>query len=784
MCARIFLDKVTEISYELKNNGAAQGAILQTTNTDTDYDQGNVTRLEVTIAGESNTSKKTTVNTYYSGEWEKRMGRLEQSTITTQRNSDSAIVRTSKFEYYGQNENWPGMLKKEIIEPGSNQLVTEYTYDSVGNKTITSKTANVKPNVSQTRKVEITYDSTKRFAETTLDSLNNVTSGVLERHPIYGAPTKMRDANGVITVIEFNSDGTERVRRDASGAGSISNKAFCGGTVSCPALARYRVMTSVSGGGKSSEYYDVLGRVVRSSKLMFDGRESHMDTEYDILGRVARKSEPYFAGDTIYWSVFSYDLVNRLTQLIAPDNTITKNTYSGYNSVVTVDAAETGKKLTRTEERNDLGNLVKVTDHLQGTIQYDYDPFGNLIVATTTAGAKTVRVKICYDKLGRKIAMHDPDKGGFLGNADATCETVEAYLTQPAASKLAGWWFYQYNDFGELIEQTDTKRQVNVMEYDSLGRMLRRTDKNTNGAVDTHTRWYFDKYIGEENASTNTQLKLTGVVTSYGNVNEVCGGANYCQTYTYDSISRLTDTVTYLPNDSTGYISSANYDVYGRAYKQYDVLNGLVQTSGVRTLFNSHGYAHQINDIATGDVLQKTVKVNARGQVKEELRNNGAAGTTVNIYDDRTGRLINTTSNLAGVLFPIQNVTYAWDSLGNLSSRWNQSGNLTATGSTAKKDLRESFCYDGLNRLIKSHSGDLAGGCNLSPESQDQEYDGLGNIIRKNNLGIYSYSDKGPHAVTSTANTGSYSYDDNGNQISGGDRANIPIAVTINLSLL
>lgn len=775
--SRVEQDTVTEISYELKTNGAAQGNNLQTITTNTDYDTlgyGNVMRLEVVTSGQSNTLTKTTVNTYPSDEWSRRMGRLETATTTTQLNSESAVTRSSKFEYYGKLESWPGMLKKEIIEPGSNQHVTEHEYDAVGNEIITRKTANVKPGVLQARKVEVTYDSSKRFAEITRDGLDNVTSGVIQRHPVYGIPTQIRDVNGVVTIIELNADGSERVRRDASGAGVITERVYCGGSVSCPNHAAIRVTSTVSGGGKSTEYLDVVGRVVRSSKVMFDGRESFVDTEYDIQGRISRKSEPYFSNETVYWTVFNeYDLVNRVIKATAPDGTETTNSYSGYETLSTMDSGTNGKQLTRKEEHNDLGNLVKVTDHAGGTISYGYDPLGNLINATTTSAGQNIVVRMCYDNLGRKIAMHDPDKGGFLGNANEACATIESKLDAAPASKTSGWWFYKYNDFGELIEQTDTKKQVSIMDYDALGRMVTRTDKRSDNSVDVHTRWYYDKYLGDANSKPETQLKLTAVVASYNGINESCSGANYCQTHVYDSFSRITDTATYLPNDSTGYITSVRYDVAGRAYKQYDALNGNVQTSGTRTYFNSYGYAQQINDIATGDVLQKTINLNARGQVKEELRNNGSAGSTVYTYDDATGRLTNQSTNLAGILIPIQNVTYNWDKLGNLKYRWNQSGNLTPSGSTAKKDLRESFCYDGLNRLIKSHAGDLVGSCNLSAAQQDQEYDGFGNITRKVGMGTYSYTGKGPHAVTSTTTTGSYSYDNNGNQTSGGGRTNI-----------
>ena len=88
----------------------------------------------------------------------------------------------------------------------------------------------------------------------------------------------------------------------------------------------------------------------------------------------------------------------------------------------------------------------------------------------------------------------------------------------------------------------------------------------------------------------------------------------------------------------------------------------------------------------------------------------------------------------------------------------------------AQKNLRESFCYDGLNRLIKSHSGDLNGTCALNTAQQDVEYDGLGNITRKAGVGNYSYSGKGPHAVTAVTGMAAFTYDNNGNQLEANGR--------------
>lgn len=137
---RIYSDISTEKTYSLKNNGGTQGALLQTVTTNADYDiYGNSTQLVVTATGSANTSTKTTANEYYPSDWEKRMGRLYQSTVTNQRNSDAAVTRISRFEYYPESDSKKGLLWKEIVEPGSNAFTTEYDYDDAGNKILVKK---------------------------------------------------------------------------------------------------------------------------------------------------------------------------------------------------------------------------------------------------------------------------------------------------------------------------------------------------------------------------------------------------------------------------------------------------------------------------------------------------------------------------------------------------------------------------------------------------------------------------------------------------------------------
>ena len=122
-------------------------------------------------------------------------------------------------------------------------------------------------------------------------------------------------------------------------------------------------------------------------------------------------------------------------------------------------------------------------------------------------------------------------------------------------------------------------------------------------------------------------------------------------------------------------------------------------------------------------------------------------------YDEygRTGRLlgIRGTKSAAG---DVQDLTYAWDALGNLTRRREQSGS---------KDLTETFAYDGLNRLKSSTVA--------SRSTVTATYDSYGNLRSKSDVGTYAYFADRPNTLK-TAGGATYAYDANGNNTSGDGR--------------
>jgi RHS repeat-associated protein len=779
------LKKAEEFSYDFTG-----GAQLQSVTTENGYDAyGNLTSSKVVTTGKkangvATTLTKETSNVYGSSVQYQQFGRLTSSTVTTTRDSEPASVRASSFTYYGAGDAKGDeyLLKTETVSAGS--LATEtttYQYDSFGNKNRITTTAS---DTSQTRSVTQNFGWNGRYLQSTTNDLDQ--SSVINERDNYGNVKAATDLNDLQSKIFYDVMGSEYLRKDVTGAWSRVDTNFCG-AITCPTGAKYRVYKRVAGGGKSYEYYDVLGRVIRSSKVGFDGALIHVDTEYDNLNRIKRQSVP-FSGETAqYWTENTYDSLGRIVSITAPDGSVSTTNYEGNKTTFTNSLSQTRK-----EYRNGLGLLEKAEDHLGGIVEYEYDLYGNLAKTKTTADGTTVAVRICYDALGRKTAMHDPDKGGFLGNANLTCEQVSA------SPKKAGWWYYSYNGFGELTEQTDTKGQRVKNYYDELGRMVGRTDYLASGAIEGFSQWFYEGGVGTHNPSikgkltatimnTATNLTTAQVETHIQNGTASCSENDiscHKTLFDFDILGQPITNTVYYPGGDTPYVSQTAYDSFGRVYLQYDALDHVIRDSsgrllesGAQTHYNAYGYAYKITDIATGKTLQLTQEVNLLGQVTKTIRGNGLV--SVNTYDIRTGLLTNQKTLNSLNLSTVQNNNYGWDTVGNLKYRQNLSGKPgTPVANNSSADTYgqvESFCYDGLNRLIKTNpSTTSTSACaSLSLANQDIRYDGHGNIKYKKGVGDYVYAGgslAGPHAVTQ-AGADNYSYDANGNNISGAGRA-------------
>ncbi len=698
---RLYLAESVEKTYALVNGGESQGEPLYSVKTHNSYDNyGNPTKIivETLDTHESIVASKTTENRYGDTTWEQRMGRLSRSDVTTTRGATSK-TRSSGFTYYTSGLH-RGLLHTEVIEPdkADYKLTTTYEYDAFGNKIKATQTGvDVDPRYTRSE-----FDNSGRYIDTSYNSLEIKTEQITERNHL-GAPVKIMGLNGLVTTFDYDALGRETSRSDNTGVWVETKYQSCS-KVSCPTGAVMRVYKAVSGGGWSASYLDKLGREIRQTAVAFNGQEIRIDREYDQQGNVKRQSEPH-GSIAQYWTEYEYDRLGRLVESKLPG--IRNSVLIAYDGLAVTTTNPAGQ--TKTEVSNELSELIEVRDNIGGRITYEYDVHGNVSSTThhgSVADPRNIVTTITYDDVGRKIVMTDPDKGD---------------------------WSYSYNVFGEMIQQTDAKKQKTTFIYDSLGRLERRAGFRADGTLESLVTWTYDTAPNGVGALDNVQDSVSG----------------YMRAHSYDSLGRLSETGTYLPGNLGTHWEKITYDSVGRIDKVFDAAgDGSWNNHAVKSVYNQYGYLRRVVDaFNTSTSYYTVVAMDKRGNVTESMGGSGV--TSYNIHDAATGRLTGIRSELTAGFGDVQNHTYTWDDIGNLKERKDQSGN---------KNLVENFGYDGLNRLISAQ---------VSGEAEQKfVYNSIGNISFKTGIGEFGYGNNaGPHALTSTADGVNYSYDANGNLV-------------------
>jgi hypothetical protein len=192
--------------------------------------------------------------------------------------------------------------------------------------------------------------------------------------------------------------------------------------------------------------------------------------------------------------------------------------------------------------------------------------------------------------------------------------------------------------------------------------------------------------------------------------------------FAYDHFGRGTGYAVDLDNGALSAAETITYDQHGRVFQSFDMTD---DHWGVQYVYNGRGYLSQLMDSRYENEEQRTVyltiqEMDAFGNVTKQLLGNGV--TVTEAYSPTTGRLEHIGGSI-GAIFNRQDLSMTYDVLGNLKSRRDQRESL---------DLRESFCYDGLNRLVKQHGGTLAGSCaGITHSNGDIRYDTLGSITYK-----------------------------------------------------
>lgn len=348
-----------------------------------------------------------------------------------------------------------------------------------------------------------------------------------------------------------------------------------------------------------------------------------------------------------------------------------------------------------------------------------FDAMGRRIEFERFLGGQPVVTTYSYDVMGRLTGMADA-----LGNTWSwTFDTLARNIAK--SDPDAGPWIFAYDDAGRMTSQADARGKTTGFTYDSAGR----TASKANG-VETISFLYGEGRSGYFNAGRRTTVTSNVASTSTLKTD-------------YDALGRAVKETRTL--DGMDYVLERRYDGGGR-------LKGTTFPDGdvVGTVADPIRYDAAGRELSIPGIVA-TVLYDPSGRVTSQTNANGTVSTRG--YDPERGFLtgIQTTSGAA----TIQSLSYVLDPTG-----------LVQQVTSPFPGEGWSYIYDDLYRLTSATS------TSMPANSQTFAYDTIGRITQNSRIGTYTYPLAGqprPHAPLS-AGSDSYSYDANGNALTGAGR--------------
>jgi len=520
-----------------------------------------------------------------------------------------------------------------------------------------------------------------------------------------GVLTRLTDPNQLVTEraydgfgqlgLETRPDRTQTtITRARSKDGGLDQKAW-----------RVLQRSTTTGGADDTVEFDSRGRAIRrwwhgaASPDTSEPPRLMQEVAYDARGeRVARRSVPVSEGTPpgqLLFDVYDFDAFAREVRHTSPWGALVQTSYDGAKVQITDATAKQTVVV-----RDPLERPVAVTDAALGITHYTYGPFGALHTVIDPGGALTRTTRDAY---GRVRQLDDPDQG--------TTHSV-------------------YDGFGELVSSTDALGRIITLDYDDVGRLATRVDKD--GAQSLMTAWTWDK-------AAHGLGKLQQLTSPDGQ-----------KSYTYNGLAQLETLTLDVAGQSASLTARLDYDTSSRvATITYPTPAGAAPFVVARD-YDSHGYAHTVRDSATNAPYWRLTDVDNAGRFREEVFGNGVSTERSYVADKQSLESIVTHGATT-----VQDLAYGYDVQRHLASRTDALQPLNTT---------ERFRYDALFRLTCTYFSPTESAS--EPCALGYGYDPNGNLTSKSDVGTLVYGDPAhPHAVTS-AGGDSFGYNAAGNQTS------------------
>ncbi len=700
--------------------------------------------------------------------------------------SDAANDQTSYNLY-----NARGQLEGTVDVLG---YLTEFQYDTVGNRTNTiryntSITYSVGASVAASRPTAnaedqstvTTYDANNRISSNTSNPDGLITNYTYDA--VGNLTQQVRTYTGA-TALDNRSqfkqyDQLGRVTRELSGEGVLALQALVAPTQPQIDDIWDRYGTRYS--------YDLAGRVIVAIAANGNNAAGNKSLYYyDTEGKLKYQVNAVGEVTEFIYSKFDQRIATRQykTRLVAATlssmQTVAATATTGVVSTTVNTAANTALTALNTGVASytetliaydNAGRAITLTDALLNVNSRTYNAFGELFTATNK-----------IDASNNLITSYSYDKRGMV----KTTTEDSAGINRITAAI--------YDAFGRITQTTDGRGGIVKRSYDRLGREVSVLDANSNAAALTANNSFttydaFSRVVTRRDSrgvtsnydtvsysydSTARSMTMTtgegvSVVTTrnrFGETVTVTDGRLNNTTYTYNADGQLktTTTATGTAASPTSSITTINYDYAGKALNTVDarltqtsftydaanrVLSRSVDPAGLNltTQYRYDALGRQIWVKDAKNVWTQTVYDN-KGQVTDIV----VDPTTIPVTD-AAGNITSTAANATGL-----NITtkFTYDARGK---------RLTVVeGFGSAQPKTTAYTYDKLGRLTQT-AIDPAG-LNLRT---NYTYDKNDNVVLKadanTNKTVYTYdaNNRLIYTVDALGNTSKNDYDKDGN---------------------
>ncbi len=476
------------------------------------------------------------------------------------------------------------------------------------------------------------------------DPLGHITR--YESYDVFGAPTRIVDANGVATEMTYDALGRPLTTtvRGVPGCDTVADPLCTQDITTSRAYEAGNGPLSLEerpGGGITLYAYDNRGRILTITRgpAVTDLRE-RMEYQYDpITGQ--KTLERILGHEGGAWvetrrESSEYDGSGRLIRSVNADGTSTGFSYQAGGLLASI----------RDENHSSPNNFQ------------EYDAAGRLSRVRQMLGSGEVVTAYAYDSLGNLVSVTDPNSNVTLYLYDDFGQMLRQ------TSPVTGVTNYQYDAAGNLVAVTDANEATTARSYDASNRLIAAVSSRPGTATETVTWTYGDVAAGPFAKNRMTSMTDPTGSTSYtydrrgllAREAKTIGQATYTTSFTHEASGNRA-TITY----PSGRLTTYTHDHAGRPVSL---------TSAGATIISSASYL-------------------PFGPATRLVLGNGTTQTFTR--DTRYLPLRNTLSGTA----TLADYDYGRDAIGN----------VTRIDDLLDPGYDRTFAYDGLNRLVSANGG-------------------------------------------------------------------------------